>query len=961
MKKLLFITLFALLAAGRTAWADDVVYYDPTAELGSQKKTVNATSITGATTSLSTGWYYVSGNVSNSNRITVNGTVNLILTDGCNFTVSKGIRVASDKALNIYAQSVANCGSLTADLSDKNAAIGGNVGSIGDNEGGKGEDAGTITIYGGNIAATGNIGGGDGGMGRIIDTEWEWESGIGGDGGSGSVYIYGGVINVNGNIGGGSGGEGQDTPENAGERGNNGGGTVNLSWTNASDRITATRYFGTVTLVKSFVDLADNAVDNTSVGGKTIKPAGTTYSVVVSDSLPDGLIAAADSSAALANQIVNISYSAPAGYVPVFTVNYTNANGAQQDAVTDNGDGTYSFTMPSADATITAELKKNIATCTVSLPDQTLSAYSSTYHYAMSWDNILYKFEAANSPASNGFSVGEEVRDGETVLTLGTDYQFGSVEVLSGNGDHTGDQCRVKIIGQGDYAGSEWANFSIIGASGSGTWGGLSWSLSDGTLSITGSGAMSAAATRESYPWYQYASYITTITVGNGVTSIADNAFAGTSNESTYGGVTTVSLPNSLTSIGDYAFAYCTGATITLPSGVTSFGITPFNQVGYYDENEGEVKGGVVASLSATGDNSALIGALSSARYTDITLQGLSLHKDGKWNSLCLPFNVSTETISSSVLNGCTLKELDPVGYYDANDVRYLYNENEDKYYNGSTQYQGNISALHQTGLGADGNTFYLYYVGANQIIAGKPYLIKWASGGDIESPTFTHVRIEDTTPVVTSPDGKVKFVGNYAQKSLGTAGDAFVMNRDYGVFSVPASALNAFGAYVQLTDTCISELESGVQGEVRYSLRGTPGPRNISITGHLHDGAYWSTFYSGSDRYTLPAGAAAYTMNSSSKQLFRLGTDGRTIPADNAVVIISDQASITLTASSDNADITDHSGSDKFLKGSDSPVPVSSITGTPYVLGVAGDPATFGFHQYTGASIPANKAYYVQ
>ena len=61
-------------------------------------------------------------------------------------------------------------------------------------------------------------------------------------------------------------------------------------------------------------------------------------------------------------------------------------------------------------------------------------------------------------------------------------------------------------------------------------------------------------------------------------------------------------------------------------------------------------------------------------------------------------------------------------------------------------------------------------------------------------------------------------------------------------------------------------------------------------LTGHPSSGFYWATYYNGSLRYTLPEGATAYTMGTD-HQLYRLGNDGRTIPANTAVVIIADHA----------------------------------------------------------------------
>ena len=59
---------------------------------------------------------------------------------------------------------------------------------------------------------------------------------------------------------------------------------------------------------------------------------------------------------------------------------------------------------------------------------------------------------------------------------------------------------------------------------------------------------------------------LTSVTIGNKVTSIGRNAF-------TYCGLSTITIPESMTSIGDYAFAYCTGLTsVTIPNSVTSIG-----------------------------------------------------------------------------------------------------------------------------------------------------------------------------------------------------------------------------------------------------------------------------------------------------------------------------------------------------------------------------------------------------
>lgn len=137
------------------------------------------------------------------------------------------------------------------------------------------------------------------------------------------------------------------------------------------------------------------------------------------------------------------------------------------------------------------------------------------------------------------------------------------------------------------------------------------------------------------------------------------------------------------------------------------------------------------------------------------------------------------------------------------------------------------------------------------------------------------------------------------------------------------------------------------------------------SVRAFLKDGHYWATYYNGSSRKILPAGATAYTMDSN-KHLYRLGTDGSVIPAGVAVVIMADSDTIELTSSDDTSAVTDNAPGGNILRGSDTAVTVSSLygIGTPYVLGSRYSTNTntyeLGFLQFSGKSIPANRAYYV-
>lgn len=111
-----------------------------------------------------------------------------------------------------------------------------------------------------------------------------------------------------------------------------------------------------------------------------------------------------------------------------------------------------------------------------------------------------------------------------------------------------------------------------------GAWADVTWSLSDGTLTISGTGAMADYTAANKQPWYSYVSSITTVVVEAGVTRIGNNSFRDFTN------MTSVSLPDGLETIGNFAFNGCTNAsftTITIPASVTSTGTSIFNGCTY--------------------------------------------------------------------------------------------------------------------------------------------------------------------------------------------------------------------------------------------------------------------------------------------------------------------------------------------------------------------------------------------
>ncbi len=81
---------------------------------------------------------------------------------------------------------------------------------------------------------------------------------------------------------------------------------------------------------------------------------------------------------------------------------------------------------------------------------------------------------------------------------------------------------------------------------------GVTWSLADGVLTITGSGAMEDYS-RGGAPWFARRAEITEIVIDAGVTRVGNYAFYAC------GAVQSVTLGASVTELGQRAFAYCTG------------------------------------------------------------------------------------------------------------------------------------------------------------------------------------------------------------------------------------------------------------------------------------------------------------------------------------------------------------------------------------------------------------------
>lgn len=124
----------------------------------------------------------------------------------------------------------------------------------------------------------------------------------------------------------------------------------------------------------------------------------------------------------------------------------------------------------------------------------------------------------------------------------------------------------------------------------------LTWNLTDGVLTISGTGAMEDYTSSSKAPWFAYRNSINSVVIGEGVSCIGKWTFSNcdamssatignsVANIGDYaffecGALTSIEIPNSVTIIGNGAFLRCTGLeSVAIPGSVTHFGDYAFYQ-----------------------------------------------------------------------------------------------------------------------------------------------------------------------------------------------------------------------------------------------------------------------------------------------------------------------------------------------------------------------------------------------
>lgn len=221
-------------------------------------------------------------------------------------------------------------------------------------------------------------------------------------------------------------------------------------------------------------------------------------------------------------------------------------------------------------------------------------------------------------------------------------------------------------------------------------------------------------------------------------------------------------------------------------------------------------------TLANNADNDEAIStAATSGKTYDVTLADRTLWKDGDWNTLCLPFSLSAAQIAVSDLAGADIRALSDASFSNGTLTLNFTNENV-----------------------------------TTAIIAGTPYIIKWAGNGtnNIVNPVFTGVTISNANNDVTCDLGNgntISFKGTYEQLSYTNDDPSILFLGSANTLYYPSSGatIGAQRAYFELTGITAGEPKPGQSNIAAFVLNfdgETDGLTTLAPTERAEEGLWY-------------------------------------------------------------------------------------------------------------------------
>ena len=145
-----------------------------------------------------------------------------------------------------------------------------------------------------------------------------------------------------------------------------------------------------------------------------------------------------------------------------------------------------------------------------------------------------------------------------------------------------------------------------------------------------------------------------------------------------------------------------------------------------------------LVTLDCNENNTDLLNKFN-GKFAHVTLANRTFYKDGTWNTIFLPFDLTEEEFAQTPLADGELRTLTDIDYDEENDI---------------------VTLNFDEAMG-----MYAEY-GYPGMVGGNPYIIKWAAGSNVENPEFANVTISNATyyagGATDDESIQVEFYGTY-------------------------------------------------------------------------------------------------------------------------------------------------------------------------------------------------------